>query len=287
MDLIVETDLGRDPDDFFALCYLAAVGVDIRAITISPGDLDQVSIARLFCKELGLDIPVGVGKLDRKKQSSGGMHYDLLEKYGYSKSMEHDGAGAEIIRDTIIQYPESELFIIGPATSVGKFLANDNEKIPQRATMQGGFISYDLHDYPCKRLEKFEGKTWVPTFNLNGDRKGGVAFIEADIPSRRFIGKNVCHTIVYDADVHKRIKPKNRASELFKEGMDFYLMRHDEKKFHDPAAAVGHLYPKVFSWVLGKIQKMESGWGTTLDGDDFIAADVDYDQLWEHITTFK
>jgi hypothetical protein len=25
-DLIVETDLGHDPDDLFALCYLAAAG---------------------------------------------------------------------------------------------------------------------------------------------------------------------------------------------------------------------------------------------------------------------
>ena len=28
-ELIVETDLGHDPDDFFALCYLAAAGLSV------------------------------------------------------------------------------------------------------------------------------------------------------------------------------------------------------------------------------------------------------------------
>jgi glyoxylase-like metal-dependent hydrolase (beta-lactamase superfamily II) len=62
MNLVVETDIGHDPDDFFALCYLAAAGVDIRAVMISPGDPDQIAIARLLCDRLGLEIPIGVAK---------------------------------------------------------------------------------------------------------------------------------------------------------------------------------------------------------------------------------
>jgi inosine-uridine nucleoside N-ribohydrolase len=80
MNLIIETDIGHDPDDFFALCYLASAGVDIRGIMICPGDPDQIAIARLFCKEIGLDIPIGASKLDRTKLSSGSIHHDLLKK---------------------------------------------------------------------------------------------------------------------------------------------------------------------------------------------------------------
>jgi hypothetical protein len=43
IDLIVETGLGHDPDDFFTLCYLAAAGVRLRAITVVPGDRDQLA----------------------------------------------------------------------------------------------------------------------------------------------------------------------------------------------------------------------------------------------------
>ncbi len=46
MNLIIETDIGHDPDDLFAICYLAAAGVNIRAICVSPGDPDQIAIAR-------------------------------------------------------------------------------------------------------------------------------------------------------------------------------------------------------------------------------------------------
>src|SRR5690606_19171211 len=98
-ELIVETDMGHDPDDFFAVCYLAAAGVNIRAILIVPGDPDQVAIARFLCKELGLDIPIGASKKDRTKLSSGSAHYDLLEKYGYSKEEKPDGLGVDILEN--------------------------------------------------------------------------------------------------------------------------------------------------------------------------------------------
>ena len=79
MDLIIETDIGHDPDDFFAITYLAAAGVNIRAILISPGDPDQIAIAKLICDQLGLNIPIGTSKENRTKYSSGSVHYDLLD----------------------------------------------------------------------------------------------------------------------------------------------------------------------------------------------------------------
>jgi len=34
---IVETDLGHDPDDFFALCHLITAGHELVAVSIVPG----------------------------------------------------------------------------------------------------------------------------------------------------------------------------------------------------------------------------------------------------------
>lgn len=67
MDLIVETDIGHDPDDFFALCYLVAAGVNVRAVLANPGDPDQLAITRYFCDRVGLKIPIGVAKDGRTK----------------------------------------------------------------------------------------------------------------------------------------------------------------------------------------------------------------------------
>lgn len=287
MDLIVETDCGHDPDDFFTLCYLVAAGVNLRCIAVSPGDRDQLAIVRLFCEQVGLDIPIGHSKAS-DKYSSGSVHHALLERYGKSRHGQSDGPGKDLMRDTLRRYPENEVFIIGPPSSVGRFLAENSDVAIRQATMQGGFLGYDLHSHARVRLPQFEGKTWMPTFNMNGDRKGTEALLRANVGTRRFCGKNVCHTVLYDREKFESMAPPtNRASELFVEAMALLLDRHEAKKFHDPVAAVCHLHPEVGTWVRGKVQKTEAGWGTVLDDQgDFILADLDYDAFWRRIQTW-
>jgi len=282
MPLIVETDVGRDPDDFFALCYLISAGADIRAITISPGDPDQVAVASFLLAICGLDIPIGVGKKDRNKTSSGGVHYELLDKYKYPRRQEADGYGPDIIKS--VDEP-CELFAIGPLMSVGPFLRDGGTFL--RATMQGGFLPYSLHDYGVHRLDKFEGKDAVPTFNLNGDKKSAEAFVAADF-KKRFVSKNLCHTLVYDGSVHKKVmgvEPQDRASMLLREGMEMYLRKHPSgKKFHDPTAAVCHLHPEIAIWLEGVpvYSGGKWGWGVCSSINEIIV-DVERVKLWQHI----
>ena len=287
IDLIVETDIGRDPDDFFALCYLIGCGkVDVRLITISPGDRDQVALAKFVLSEVGLDIPVGVGKKDRNKSSVGGVHVEILERYDSPRELEHDGHGPELIEQTLEQYPACQIFACGPLNSVGRFFKEHPDVPLGRATMQGGFCGYDVHGHDVVTLEKFIGKTTVATFNLNGDLKAVRAFLDARIEDRRFVGKNLCHTIVYDVDRHQQMStPRNRAHALFLEGMNLYLEKHpDGKKFHDPLAAVAHLHPEIFTWVTGRLFRQRGGWGTEpAEEGDRIAIDVDRKVFWEHI----
>jgi pyrimidine-specific ribonucleoside hydrolase len=283
MNMLIETDVGNDPDDFFTLCYLVSAGVNIKGILITPGDPEQVRLVRFFCDQVGLDIPIGVGKLDRYKRWNLGMHTELLEKYKYPDNIKHDGFGGDIAADILKKDP-CDLLIIGPAKSIGAFYRDNPDFELDKATMQGGFVGYHLYA-PQKRLEKFEGKTWVPTFNLNGDRKGGLRFIDAKIKRRQFVSKNICHTVLYTGDTYKRMEaPRDRASELFMEAMGIYLSKHPDKKFHDPCAAACHLHPEIATWIRGKIQKMDAGWGAVADEDgDYLVADLDYDAFWEHI----
>ena len=289
MKLIVETDIGRDADDFFALCYLISSGVDIKAITISPGDSDQVAVAKFILKEVGWEhIPVGVGKLGRNKSSAGGIHTKLLSKYKFPLIHKDDGYGPDIMRDIHKEHSDIEFFCIGPLTSFGKYLNGCNEEI-KRVTMQGGFCGYDLHGEDVPILEKFRGKQTCSTFNLGGYIEGGKRLVSSDfVKERNFIGKNICHTIVYDAKVHEmvgKVTPKDRASELLREGMTMYLERHKEgKKFHDPSAAVCMLHPEIATWVKGKLYYEKGKWGTTLDNNgDNIAINIDYGKLWNFI----
>lgn len=283
MDLIVETDLGHDPDDFFTLCYLAAAGVHLRAVCVVPGDRDQLAIAHLLVKTLGLDIPVGASKPDSIKNSSGGMHHDLLRHFGFPREASCDGPGEEVIAATLERHPDCDFLVIGPCTSTARYLSRPNARVPHRLTMQGGFLGYHLHE-PAIRLPEFEGREWMPTFNLNGDRKGADALLNAPIADRRFVGKNVCHTLLYDRAFHATMPaadPAILAQVLFHAGMEAYLRTHEAKKWHDPTAAACHLHPEIGTWVRGRVRRIEAGWGTVADeSGDLILADVDRDALW-------
>lgn len=285
MELIIETDIGHDPDDLFAICYLISAGVDIKAITVVPGDLDQIAILRLICDEVGLDIPIGSKNPKSEKMSSGSIHHQLLKKYKRSLQSTADGDGCEIILDVFERHPDAELYIIGPPTNVGRALRDKPDLKIKRSMFQGGFVPYHVHR-PKEVLEKFEGKAWVPSFNPNGDRKSTMRYIEADIEDRRFVSKNLCHTILFTSDINKEVEPKDRASELFKEAGDLYFSNHGNKKFHDPFAAVAMLHPEIVTWITGKMIKMESGWSAITEGDDHLAVDLDYDLFWNHIRNF-
>jgi len=293
MNLIVETDIGHDPDDFFALSYLIAAGVNIRAILISPGDPDQVAIAKFLCKETGLNIPIGTSKENRTKLSSGSIHHELLKDYNYSLTEKSDGLGVDILEDVVRNYPDSELFIIGPVSSLGKYFVKHPEVTFSRATMQGGFLPYALHR-PAVTHPDFDEKTWLPTFNLNGDRPAGINFLNANIKDRRLVGKNVCHTVLFTKElfytmreIQKVVKNVN-ALNLFEKAASLYFARHDSKKFHDPTAACCHLHPEIGTWLRGNTVKMESGWTTQLNPDgDHILAEIDYGKLWAYLMDLK
>jgi len=288
MKLIVETDLGRDPDDFFALCYFIEAGVDIKLITISPGDPDQVAVAKFLLKECGLNIPVGVSRV-RNKKSVGGVHLELLQKYGYPITARAEGIGSAIIQE-ILQDPEVEYFGCGPLDSIKESCLKG--PYPKRATIQGGYVSYEYLEKhgvtPRIKLAKFVGQDAVTTFNLCGNIEAGKVFINSPF-EKRCVSKNVCHTIVYDKYMHEtvsKIPPKGRAGELLREGMDLYLKKHPEgKKFHDPSAAVCHLHPEIGEWVKGRLIYEKGKWGTIdlLPYNCEIIGNVDMEALIQHI----
>lgn len=290
MDLIISTDLGHDPDDFFAITYLIAAGVNVRALVVDPGDPDQLAIAHFIRSECSLDFPIACGKLNRMNNSSGSIHHDLLKKYRRGLAEKSDGLGEVIIKETLDKFPQAELFTIGPPRSVGKFLRENPGTKITRSVMQGGFLPYSHHNFSANIYPDMADKLMMPTFNMNGDREGTWSLLSGNIDERRFIGKNICHTVIYDRDVFKNKigKPINRASELFVEASAMYFSKEKSKKFHDPTAAVGVLHPEVFDWVRGTPFYDMGKWGTTLSPNgDYIAANVNYNKLWEYIGEFK
>lgn len=281
MNLIIETDLGHDPDDFFTITWLLAAGIKIKAITITPGDPDQIAIAKFILTQIGLDIPVGASQLNKTALSSGSIHHELLKKYGYPLEAKADGFGHKIIENYVD--PETQFLILGPLSNFGKFLSKTNWS--GISTMQGGFVPFSLYR-PSVILPKFEGKNYMPTFNLNGDREMASIFLNSN-SKRKFVGKNVCHTIEFNGQKASEFKtPTSRAGELFLEGANLYFKKHGAKKFHDPLAAVCHLRPDIGTWINGKPRKEKDGW-TTGEGDDLVLVDVNRQEFWKILQSWN
>ncbi len=296
-EVIIETDLGHDPDDFFAICWLVAKNVKIKALTLTPGDIDQIAIARFLRKEFHLDFPIGVSKLDREKYSSGGMYYDLLRSRGlfgklHTEKHNHDGEGCDVISQA---WDETQDFlIIGPATNMRKFIEKTNLNFyTGELVMQGGFLPYSQNPYNLNQLDKFKGLESVGTFNFNGDHKAINKICETKFHSKKFIGKHICHGVIINKDIERQFDyGDDAASELFKEGMRSLFNHTDSKKFHDPLAALELFYGGLYSpleFIKGRIFHTKGGWTTTQDSssDCQIAADIDQDYFWQLFGDFN
>jgi inosine-uridine nucleoside N-ribohydrolase len=190
---------------------------------------------------------------------------------------EHDGSSEHVLVNAFKQNQNIEVLIIGPAIGISKTVRGC--KI-SNLTFQGGFLPYSLYR-PTVSLPQFEGKESIATFNFNGCRDGVAAVDDADIAVRRFVGKNVCHTIIFNKDKLSLLsKPRCEASNLYLHCMALYLEKHDEKKFHDPTALACHLYPQIGMWFRGKPVRRSGEWSTET-GNDYVLADVDKEKLWD------
>ena len=158
---ILDTDIGHDVDDVWALAFLLKCPeLDIKLITTSTGD--TVYRAELVAKMLQLlgrtDIPIGIGiPLDDNPHT----HDAWLEDFDmehYPGTVLHDGVGA--ICDTVMQATSIvSLICIGPVPNIAAALARqpgicDNAKfVGMHGSIRRGYL-----DAP-KPMREFNVKT--------------------------------------------------------------------------------------------------------------------------------
>jgi inosine-uridine nucleoside N-ribohydrolase len=286
--ILIETDIGQDPDDLFALLYLLSTGVEIRGIVLSPGDAFQVAITKFLLQECGReDIPVGVSSRTGDLQRKTRFHYSILDKYGYPHNAKADGYGPDIMREVRDKYPAVEFFLIGPLFNMKEYLESDGYQPILHTVMQGGFVPYNIlqsNDYVP--VDRFQGKTSFMTFNLCSYREGGQLLFDAQM-DKSFVTKNLCNTLWYDRNLADRILPQNRAMALFKECSSvLFSGKKKKKKLHDVYAAVNLLHPDIFEGVCGKMYYTDDGKCSARleDSGDVLELKVDEDKMWDYIT---
>ena len=127
--LILDTDIGTDVDDVWALVFLLnCPEVDIKLITTATGDTQYRAriVAKILASLGRTDIPIGVGLfLDRSEQT----HEDWLGNYSlsdYPGEVIQDGVGA--ICDQVLSSEKSPtLLSIGPLPNISAAISRQPE----------------------------------------------------------------------------------------------------------------------------------------------------------------
>lgn len=298
--LIVETDIGRDPDDAMALMWLlGSEQWDIRCVCITPGDVDQIAMCRAIFAKCNIEIPVAIPKKNWgqriDKLSSGGVHYRWLNHHKMSLHSKADGIAEDIINQYYTE--DTTFYTIGPLTNIKEWFYSTGELFVRNPTfVQGGFCPYSRYE-PKVKLDKFEGQEYVPTFNFNGDRPGAQMMARQFI-NAKYIGKNVCHTMEYTRDLVPRVhdgtchadcsEHHHMGRYYFEQFSDMYFDKHDVKKFHDPTAAILMTKPELGVWIQGRPHYDKGKWTTHPrgNGNQQVLVDIDREKFWETMRNF-
>jgi inosine-uridine nucleoside N-ribohydrolase len=220
MDVVWDMETG-DPDDFITLLWLLGhPKVNLIGITITPGGADQVGLVRwalkMFERE---DIPVGTFHdpqwLAQNDFKENGTKKDRVSAWHYktfgdiSKSYEAE-RGVDVLERLL--GPTTTLITGGPLKNLGALITRMSVRLYDRTPdlgrvfIQGGFAGAGVVPEE-QQLPKFKGLATCPTYNLNGDPKSALEVVSHAkwFSDMRFISKNVCHGLFYDAAMHAEV----------------------------------------------------------------------------------
>lgn len=177
MKFHLHTDIGHDPDDVVALCYLIENGYIPTSVSISPGYVQQMGIVQGIFKDYGLSPPT----FYRSKSNPDSSKYVYGPHSKLTKLLTIAGTFCRKLEDCVIECDSA--LIIGPAINLGGRLVAD------RMVFQGGYSPNSINP-----LEKFKGQMSVQSFNPSGAKKDFASLRDSkDIRRKYYVGKNVCH----------------------------------------------------------------------------------------------
>ncbi len=281
IDIVWDMETG-DPDDLFTLLLLLGhPDVNLKAITVTPGTPDQVGLVRHMVSLFDRKIPIGSFDLDRGKSSVHQWYYDVYGDIPPSRD-------AEVGSQVLLQFCDDQTTLLtgAPLKNLGAAIALSEGRTSGhfhvgRWIAQGGFAGEGVVPRE-KQLPQFEGLTTCPTYNLNGDHRSALAaLVYPHMKIKRFVSKNVCHSVFYDAELHdlfSSLKDQSQSLALIWKGMDAYLKKFPNgKKFHDPLAACCAIDESIGEWVEVELFRAKGEWGSRLAPGSGTWIIIDYD----------
>jgi len=177
-NVILDTDIGNDVDDMFALIMLAKMKeIRLRGVTTTYGDTKlQARMCRYLLDKLGrIDVPVFSGEdtplsgkpVLRGPHVSGGFPSDLVNV----QANQHTSAVDFLLEQSRLHDGDLEILCIGPLTNIAKAVQMDPD-FPSRITkltIMGGMIYPDKNPVWLKIISRHNGEYNI-SCDLNASR---------------------------------------------------------------------------------------------------------------------
>ena len=184
--IVIDTDIGADPDDALALMLaLASPEVDVRGVTIVSGDVAWR--ARITTRLLGMadraDLPVFLG-CGNSDQMSGAEGQGVLDQ-------PYNGPEATVQNTPAVDWLLAEsrrrpfhLVAIGPLTNVAAAIVQDPEfaECLLGLTVMGGLLDERTMPIPWQRAIHERGTTAWPDYNTMCDPAAALIVARCGIP---------------------------------------------------------------------------------------------------------
>src|SRR5829696_5685527 len=184
--IVIDTDVGADPDDALALVLaLASPEVDVRGVTIVSGDVTWRS--RIATRLLGMagrsDIPVFLG-CGNAREMSGAEGQGVLDQcYLGPEATAQTTPAVDWLLDESRRRP-FHLVAIGPLTNVANAIEQDSEFAERLLglTVMGGLLDERTMPIAWQRAIQQRGETAWPDYNTMCDPVAALTVARCGIP---------------------------------------------------------------------------------------------------------
>jgi len=184
--IVIDTDVGADPDDALALILaLASPEVDVRGVTIVSGDVSLR--ARIATRLLGMagrsDVPVFLGR-GEPHQMSGAEGEGLLDRpyHGPEATVQITPAVDWLLAES--RRGSFHLVAIGPLTNVAAAIAEDRAFAGRLLglTVMGGLLDERTMPIAWQRAIQERGAAAWPDYNTMCDPEAALTVARCGIP---------------------------------------------------------------------------------------------------------
>ncbi|MEI6913538.1 MAG: nucleoside hydrolase [Armatimonadota bacterium] len=246
--MILDTDIGSDVDDAFALALvLASPEIDLIGVSVVHGDL--LVRAKMVIKMLQAagrkDVPVILGESKPLRPGRpvwwAGYEDSVWDLSGVDTSQIIEGATTAYFLEKAAEL-RSELTIvsIGPTTNIGKFVRDCPE-----AARSIGMLSIMGGNYVGVR-----GRSIMPEHNFKCDPEAAELTVNSGCPAR-MIGINITQqTALTRLWIEELMASETEIGQLLGRAGCHYLgvVGRDQTAMHDSTAVAAVLDPAIFGW---------------------------------------